>query len=227
MKPCPAVPSRALSEPDGASASVGASAARPLRDVRGFGRDVADLTIILNRVSNPKYALADDLPLIYDELRRYAASRMLQERRDHTLQPTALVHEAWLRISRGSDCKGRKWDNRAHFFGAAAKAMRRILIESVRRKYALKRGGAMVRVDIDQVDLADTSGEEKVLLIDEALSRLESVHPEKAQIVLLKYYGGHSNHRVAEIMGMSERTVERHWAYCKAWLFQSISAGEG
>ena len=129
MKPCPASPLRALSVSDGALPS------------HGFGRDVADLTIILNRMENPDYALADDLPLIYDELRRYAASRMSQERRDHTLQPTALVHEAWLRISRGGDRKGRKWDNRAHFFGAAAKAMRRILIESVRRKHALKRGG--------------------------------------------------------------------------------------
>lgn len=85
----------------------------------------------------------------------------------------------------------------------------------------------MVRVDIDQVDLADASGEEKVLLIDDALSRLESLHPEKAQIVMLKYYGGHSNQKVAEILGISERTVERHWAYSKAWLFQSISGGEG
>lgn len=105
MKPCPAVLSRALSESDGASASLGAGSPRPVGDVRALGRDVADLTIILNRISNPEYALADDLPLIYDELRRYAASRMSQERRDHTLQPTALVHEAWLRISRGGIVK--------------------------------------------------------------------------------------------------------------------------
>ena len=186
--------------------------------------DLPDLTIILNQVDAPGYDSDEVLPLIYDELRRYAALRMAQERCDHTLQPTALVHEAWLRLSNNGKNRT-KWDNRAHFFGAAAKAMRRILIDSIRKKRSLKRGGDQLRVDIEHLDLADTSCEDKVLLIDEALSRLESVSPEKAKIVMLKYYGGHSNRKIAEILEVSERTVERHWAYCKAWLFQSITEG--
>ena len=183
---------------------------------------LSDLTLILNRVDTPGYESDEVLPLIYDELRRYAALRMAQERSDHTLQPTALVHEAWLRLSNNGKHKV-KWDNRAHFFGAAAKAMRRILIDSIRKKRSLKRGGDQVRVDIEHVELAETSCEEKVLLIDEALSRLEAVAPDKAKIVMLKYYGGHSSKKIAEILDVSERTVERHWAYCKAWLFQSIT----
>lgn len=183
--------------------------------------DVSDLTIILNKDDSEGQSSDEILPLVYDELRRHAANRMAQERRDHTLQPTALVHEAWLRLSNSS--RGdTKWDNRAHFFGAAARAMRRILVDSIRKKRAIKRGGDQIRIDIEKVDLAHTSAEEKVLLIDEALSRLEESSPDKARVVMLKYYGGHSNQKVGEILGVSERTVERHWAYCKAWLFQSI-----
>jgi RNA polymerase sigma factor (TIGR02999 family) len=186
-----------------------------------FCAGLSDLTIILNRIDKTGYESEEILPLIYDELRRYAALRMAQERRDHTLQPTALVHEAWLRLSNNGKNRT-KWDNRAHFFGAAAKAMRRILIDSIRKKRSLKRGGDQIQVDIEHVELAQTSCEEKVLLIDEALSRLEAISPDKAKVVMLKYYGGHSSTRVAEILEVSERTVERHWAYCKAWLFQSI-----
>jgi RNA polymerase sigma factor (TIGR02999 family) len=135
------------------------------------------------------------------------------------LQPTALVHEAWLRIVGDGD---RTWQNRAHFFGAAAEAMRRILIENARRKSRLKRGGNQVRLDIDQLELAATTPDEKVLLIDDALEQLQVQDPEKAQIVVLKFFGGRTNLEVAEIMGVTERTVERHWAYAKAWLFQTI-----
>lgn len=161
------------------------------------------------------------LPLVYDELRRHAALRMAGESPGQTLQPTALVHEAWLRLS---SARGQRWQNRAHFFGAAAEAMRRILIEQARRKARLKRGGALQRVDVDAVDLAAASPDEKALLIDEALGELETEDPEKARIVVLKFFGGFSNREVAECMGVTERTVERHWSFAKAWLFQSIQA---
>lgn len=167
---------------------------------------------------NPK-ASEELLPLVYDELRRHAACRMSRESAQQTLQPTALVHEAWLRmVSNGK----RRWENRSHFFGAAAEAMRRILIENARRRSCLKRGGQQVRLLIDDVDLATTTPEEKILLIDEALERLEAEDPEKAEVVKLKFFGGHTNQEVAEALEVSERTVERYWAYAKAWLYQSI-----
>jgi RNA polymerase sigma factor (TIGR02999 family) len=146
---------------------------------------------------------------------------MAQEAAGQTLQPTALVHEAWLRIVGNGD---RTWQNRAHFFGAAAEAMRRILIENARRKFRLKRGGHQVRLDIEQLELAATTPDEKILLIDEALERLQAEDPEKARVVVLKFFGGYTNQEVAENIGVTERTVERHWAYAKAWLFQMIRA---
>jgi len=184
--------------------------------------DLADLTRYLNEMHEPNGTGSEDvLPLVYDELRRHASNRMTSERRQHTLQPTALVHEAWLRLV-GNGKKTTKWENRAHFFGAAARAMRRILIENIRRKTAIKRGGDWVRVEIENLDLAETTPEEKVLLIDEALEQLQIANPEKGKVVMLKFFGGHSNFEVGEMLGMSERTVERHWAYAKAWLFQRI-----
>lgn len=146
---------------------------------------------------------------------------MAREVAGQTLQPTALLHEAWLRLARSGE---RQWQNRAHFFGAAAEAMRRILIENARRKSRLKRGGNQVCLDIEQIEIAQTTPAEKVLLLDEALERLQAKDPEKAQVVVLKFFGGHTNHEVAESMGVTERTVERHWAFAKAWLFQSIQA---
>jgi RNA polymerase sigma factor (TIGR02999 family) len=163
-------------------------------------------------------ASVDLLPLVYGELRRHAAVRMAHEAVGQTLQPTALVHEAWLRISGGDH----GWQNRAHFFGAAAEAMRRILIENARRKSRLKRGGKQQRLDIDQLELAAATPDDRLLLIDEALERLQADDPEKAQVVVLKFFGGRTNQEVAETLGVTERTVERHWAYAKAWLFQSI-----
>jgi len=159
------------------------------------------------------------LPLVYNDLRRHAAARMAREAGGQTLQPTALVHEAWLRLVGSGD---RTWQNRAHFFAAAAEAMRRILIENARRKARLKRGGDQLRLDVDQVELAATTPDEKVLLIDEALDTLQLRDPEKARVVLLKFFGGYTNQEVAESLGVTERTVERHWAYAKAWLFQTI-----
>lgn len=166
-------------------------------------------------------ASSELLPLMYDELRRHASARMAHEVAGQTLQPTALVHEAWLRLFGTGEAR---WQNRAHFFGAAAEAMRRILIEKARGKARLKRGGDMVRLDIEQVELAATMPEEKVLLIDDALEQLRKQDAEKARVVVLKFYGGLTNQEVAESMDLTERTIERHWAYAKAWLFQSIRA---
>ncbi|RYD23573.1 MAG: sigma-70 family RNA polymerase sigma factor [Verrucomicrobiaceae bacterium] len=161
----------------------------------------------------------DLLPVVYEELRRLAMARMAHEAAGHTLQATALVHEAWLRLVNQGD---RTWQNRAHFFGAAAEAMRRILIENARRKARLKRGGSMVRVNLEDVELSDTTPDEKILLINEALEKMEKEDPEKARVVVLKFFGGLTNHEVAANLGVTERTVERHWAFAKAWLYETI-----
>jgi RNA polymerase sigma factor (TIGR02999 family) len=183
---------------------------------------MSEVTQVLQALGSGIGCASEDLlPLVYSDLRRHARVRMAHEAPGQTLQPTALVHEAWLRMT--GDGR-QKWQNRAHFFGAAAEAMRRILIENARRKARLKRGGNQVRLDIDEVELAAVSPDEKVLLIDEALERLQVQDPEKARVVVLKFYGGHTNQEVAECLGVTERTVERHWAYAKAWLFQSIRA---
>ncbi len=181
---------------------------------------MSELTQVLQALGRgERQASGELLPLVYDELRRHAAVRMAQEAAGQTLQPTALVHEAWLRIT---GPENRLWENRAHFFGAAAEAMRRILIENARRKARLKRGGGQERVDLDQIELAATTPDEKVLLIDEALQKLQAQDPEKARVVVLKFFGGRTNQEVAETLGVGERTVERIWAYAKAWLFHEI-----
>jgi RNA polymerase sigma factor (TIGR02999 family) len=181
---------------------------------------MSDVTQVLQAIGRGDGRASDELlPLVYDELRRLAAARMAQEAAGQTLQPTALVHEAWLRMVKDGE---RSWENRAHFFGAAAEAMRRILIENARRKSRLKRGGDQARLDIEQLELAATTPDDKVLLIDEALERLKDEDPEKARIVVLKFFGGLTNQEVAENLGVAERTVERQWAYAKAWLFRDI-----
>ncbi len=159
------------------------------------------------------------LPLVYNDLRRMAAARMAGEAEGQTLQPTALVHDAWLRIFGHGN---RRWQNRGHFFGEAAEAMRRILIERARRKSRLKHGHGWVRLDIDDLALAEATPDDKVLLINEALEYLEAEDPERAKVVVMKFFGGLTNQEVAKILDVTERTVERRWAYAKAWLFQKI-----
>jgi RNA polymerase sigma factor (TIGR02999 family) len=181
---------------------------------------MSDVTQILQAVGRGQARATEDLlPLVYDELRRLAAARMAQEAAGQTLQATALVHEAWLRLVGDGE---RTWQNRAHFFGAAAEAMRRILIENARRKSRLKRGGNLMRVDISEIELAESTPDEKILMIDEALERLEAEDPEKARIVVMKFFAGLTNEEVAETFGVTERTVERQWAFAKAWLFRCI-----
>lgn len=181
---------------------------------------MSDVTQVLQAVGRGQAGATEDLlPLVYNELRRLAAARMAQEAAGQTLQATALVHEAWLRLVGEGE---RSWENRAHFFSAAAEAMRRILIENARRKSRLKRGGNLLRIDISEIELAESTPDEKVLMIDEALERLEAQDPEKARIVVMKFFGGLTNQEVAETLGVNERTVERQWAFVKAWLFRSI-----
>ncbi len=181
---------------------------------------MSDITLMLQAVARgERQASSDLLPLVYEELRQLAGARMAREAAGQTLQATALVHEAWLRLVGAGD---RNWENRAHFFGAAAEAMRRILIENARRKSRLKRGGNQARVDIDDVELAVTTPDDKILLIDEALGCLQQEDPAKAKIVVLKFFGGLTNQEVALSLNVTERTVERQWAFAKAWLFRCI-----
>ena len=188
---------------------------------------MSDITLMLEAVGRGESRASEELlPLVYEELRRLAAARMARENAGQTLQPTALVHEAWLQlVGDGS----RTWKNRAHFFGAAADAMRRILIDNARRKSRLKRGGGQARMNIEDFELSETTPDENILLIDEALEQLEKEDPEQARVVVLKFFGGLTNQEVAENLGISERTVDRQWACARARLFhwireQSISS---
>ena len=178
-----------------------------------------DVTRLL-QANKPGDALSQELlPLVYKELRDLAASRMAREMEGQTLQPTALVHEAWLRLQSNASTV---WRNRAHFFGAASEAMRRILIERARRKLRLKRGSRAEHVSIENVDVAQTEPDERILLIDEALTCLNATDPELARIVTLKFFGGLTNAEVAETLGVTERTIYNKWTFAKAWLLKSI-----
>jgi RNA polymerase sigma factor (TIGR02999 family) len=179
-----------------------------------------NITLVLESVGRGERKATEELfPLVYEELRRMAAARMAGEAAGHTLQPTALVHEAWLQLVGDGE---RSWQNRRHFFGAAAEAMRRILILNARRKSALKRGGAQSRVDIEDLEITAATPDEHILLIDEALQWLESDDPEMARMVLLKFFGGLTNEEVAENLGVGLRTVNRQWLYAKLKLFRWI-----
>jgi RNA polymerase sigma factor (TIGR02999 family) len=181
---------------------------------------MSEITQLLHAVDRGEARASEELlPLVYQDLRRHAAVQMARESPGQTLQPTALLHEAWLRLTTPGQTR---WQNRGHFFAAAAEAMRRILIENARRKARLKRGGGQVRVDLDQIEFASATPDEKVLLINDALERLRAEDPEKASVVVMKFFGGRTNQEVAEALAVTERTVERHWAYAKAWLFQHI-----
>lgn len=185
---------------------------------------MSEVTLLLEAVGRGEMAASEKLlPLVYDELRYLARSRMAREKGGQTLQPTALVHEAWLRLT---SQKERTWNNRAHFFRVAALAMRRILVDRARRKASLKCGGNAERLNIDDLDLCEAPPDERILLIDAALSRLENEDPESARIVTLKFFGGFRNREIAETLGVTERTVERHWAYARAALFRMIQESE-
>jgi len=185
---------------------------------------VSDVTQILERVEQGDAKAAEELlPLVYEELRRLAVARMAQEVPGQTLQPTALVHEAWLRLA-GSEKQS--WRDRRHFFGAAAEAMRRILIDNARRKGRVRHGKGLVRVDLDQVDLAAQAEDESLLAVDEALSKLAAEDPAKADLVKLRYYVGLSIPEAGRALGLSESTAKRYWNYARAWLYHELKQGE-
>lgn len=158
-------------------------------------------------------------PVLYEELRRLAGGKMAREAPGQTLQPTALVHEAWLRLARG---KSSRWVNRAHFFAAAGEAMRRILVENARRKRRLKRGGHFERVDIEAVDLPSPMPEDDLLALDEALQKLIEIDPRAGAVVNLCFFVGLTQEQAAEELNLSLSTVERSWAFARAWLFREI-----
>ncbi len=174
----------------------------------------------MNGLGNPEGGRAEDiLPFIYAELRRLAAARLANESPGQTLQATALVHEAWLKLT-GSDTD-RRWNDRNHFFAAAAEAMRRILIDNARRKRAIRHGGDLHRVDMDDIQLpAAVQSEDELMAVHEALDELASLDPRKAELVKLRFFVGLSFAEAAEVLGISEITAKRDWAFARAWLYQ-------
>jgi RNA polymerase sigma factor (TIGR02999 family) len=184
-----------------------------------------DVTQLLNAVEQgDPHAASQLLPLVYDELRRLAAQKLACEPADQTLQPTALVHEAYLRLVGASAASA--WDDRGHFFASAAEAMRRILVDNARRRRSHKRGGGLRRHHLDDVDLAARQPDEDVLAIDEALSRFAVKEPVKAELVKLRYFAGFTSEQAARLLGISPATAERYWAYARAWLHQEITRDE-
>ena len=183
-----------------------------------------EITRVLQAIKQHEEVSEQMMVQVYQELRQLAAVRMAREAAGQTLQATALVHEAWLRLFNGNPVG---WQNRAHFYAAAAQAMRRILIERARRTMSLKRGERAEHVSIEQVDISQTLPDERVLLINEALEQLQRKDSELARVVVLKFFGGLTNAEVAEILGVTERTVHNKWVFAKAWLLENICEAAG
>jgi RNA polymerase sigma factor (TIGR02999 family) len=185
---------------------------------------MSEFTHLLGRLEQGDAKAAEDLlPLVYDELRRVAASKMASEAPGHTLQPTALVHEAWLRLG-GSDAPS--FQNRAHFFGAAAEAMRRILIERARRRLAAKRGGGAVPVDLAEVEIpSPVADDDQLLAVNEALEKLAALDARKAELVKLRYFVGMTFDEAAASLGIAVPTAKQWWAYARAWLTVELRTG--
>jgi RNA polymerase sigma factor (TIGR02999 family) len=185
---------------------------------------MSDVTRLLDAAAvGDRHAATDLLPLVYDELRKLAAARMATEAAGHTLQPTALVHEAYIRLV-GPEDAGR-WDNRGHFFAAAAEAMRRILVESARRKVRLKRGGEARRVDLPDDLPAPIAPSEDVLAVDEALDQLAERDVTAAELVKLHYFAGFTLEQTADLLRVPHRSAYRTWAFARAWLFHRLDGG--
>lgn len=188
-----------------------------------------DVTRILSAIENgDRNAASELLPLVYEELRRLASSKMQHEKSGQTLQPTALVHEAFLRLVGGADKRNAEapnWDSRGHFFAAAAEAMRRILIDNARHRGRNKRGGHWVRQELHEASAAECPAElDDLLALDEALTKLANEDPELAKLVELRYFTGRTVEETADIMGVSPRTAKRHWAYARAWLQREMES---
>jgi RNA polymerase sigma factor (TIGR02999 family) len=185
---------------------------------------MSDVTRILKAIERGDAKATDELlPLVYEELRRLAARRMSRERPGQTLQATALVHEAYIRLV-GQEIQ--KWSGRTHFFTAAAEAMRRILIDNARRKKSLKRGGGRQRLELDEVDIVDASRSDEILALDEALEKLAKDDKLKADLVKLRYFAGLTAGQAAEMLGISRSTADELWAYARAWLRLEIAKGD-
>jgi RNA polymerase sigma factor (TIGR02999 family) len=183
---------------------------------------MADVTQLLDAAAagDPK-AAADLLPLVYDELRKLAAARMASEAPDHTLQPTALVHEAYVRLVGGE--VGQPWNGRGHFFAAAAEAMRRILVEAARRKRRERHGGGRRRLTLDGLDVAVDAQDDDLLALSDALDRLAGTNPRAAELIKLRYFAGLTGREAAEALGISPRKADQVWAYARAWLLDCIN----
>jgi RNA polymerase sigma factor (TIGR02999 family) len=182
---------------------------------------MSDVTLLLNSVeAGDPSAAGQLLPLVYEELRKLAAAKMAQEKSGQTLQATALVHEAWLRLAGPDDRKS--WNSRGHFFGAAAEAMRRILVDRARQKARVRHGGAIERMDLEHVTLATMDSDDTVLALNDALEKLAVESPQKAEIVKMHYFTGLAYPEIAQALGVSLSTVERGWAYARSWLYREM-----
>jgi RNA polymerase sigma factor (TIGR02999 family) len=189
---------------------------------------MSDVTRILSAIDQgDPHAAEQLLPLVYGELRKLAAAKLAQEKPGLTLEATALVHDAYLRLV-GTPAEGvvPKWEGRAHFFAAAAEAMRRVLVEKARRKRRQKHGGGLPRVDIELATIASPMPDENLLALDEAMTRLAAEDPIRARLVELRFYAGLSNEEAAEVLGISGVTAKRYWRYARAWLHREIGKGD-
>jgi len=181
---------------------------------------MSELTRLLDGVDHGDAKAAEALlPLVYDELRKLAAARMASEHQPQTLQPTALVHEVWLRLVG----ENHSWQNRRHFFSAAAEAMRRILVERARRRGRLKRGGERERVPLEEIDIAIEADDSHLLQVHEALEKLGQEDPVKAELVKLRFFAGLRIPEAAELLGLSTTTAKRYWTYARAWLYDELT----
>ncbi|HTL18753.1 MAG TPA: sigma-70 family RNA polymerase sigma factor [Patescibacteria group bacterium] len=181
---------------------------------------VGDVTCILDRVEQGDPKAAEELiPLVYDELRKLAAARMAQEKPGQTLQATALVHEAWLKLAKPGP---QNWNSRGHFFCAAAEAMRRILIDRARMRKRQRHGHGLQRVDLNQVDVAVATDDDTLLLVNEALNKLDAEAPEKAKLIQLRFFAGLSIEDAANSLGISPATAKRQWSFARAWLYAEL-----
>lgn len=186
---------------------------------------MSEVTQILSAIEQGDTHAAEKLlPLVYDELRKLAAARLAQEQPGQTLQATALVHEAYVRLVDTE--KAQQWNSRGHFFAAAAEAMRRILVENARRKQSQKRGGDRGRIDLDEVAVADPERGDDMLALDEALSSLAAADPQAAELVRLRYFAGLTIPEAAEVLGVSARSADFLWAYARAWLLRSLGGAD-
>ena len=217
MNTCLAVESGQFQNRDGAKSGRELYSAGRLMD------NMSEATVILSAIGAGESQAAEQLlVLLYDELRRLAASKLAQEAPGHTLQPTALVHEAWLRLVGDQNSS---FKNRKHFFCAAAEAMRHILIDRARRKQTRRHGGEYRRVDFEGIDLAAPSADEQMLAVHEALDKLGLEHPVQTEVVKLRYFGGMTNEEISEVLGILVSSVKNYWPFSRAWLLNEIEGG--